>query len=55
LREAAGNLAWEAEVEIEKGRRTRAFIQQHRSKVAFWIKEVRSALAVPAPDGKEKL
>src|SRR3990167_3074300 len=45
LREAAEHLAWAAEVDIQGGHRTRSFIQQHRSKVAFWIKSVRTILA----------
>ena len=45
LVEAADNLAWAAEIEIQSGPRTRSFIPQHRNKVRHWIKEVRAALS----------
>jgi phosphoribosyl-AMP cyclohydrolase len=45
LREAAGNLAWAAEVELDKSNRTREFVYQHREKVRHWIKTVRELLA----------
>jgi hypothetical protein len=49
LREALGHLIWAVEVEIQGGNRTRAFINQHRSKIRHWISEVKSLLATPAP------
>jgi phosphoribosyl-AMP cyclohydrolase len=59
LREAAGNLAWAAEVELDKSNRTREFVYQHREKVRHWIKTVRELLAAlgePAatPERKQK-
>jgi len=43
--EAAGTLAWATSVEIQGGRRTRAFMQQHRMKCTYWVEQVTAALA----------
>ena len=46
LVEAAGTLAWATSVEIQGGRRTRAFMNQHRRKCTYWVEQVTSALAL---------
>ena len=45
LAEAAGNLAWAAEVQLQAGHESRSFKSQHRAKVEYWIKQVRAVLA----------
>jgi hypothetical protein len=45
LIEAAGHLAWAAEVEVQGGSRTRSFISQHRAKVRHWVNETNKRIA----------
>ena len=46
--EAAGNLAWAAEVQMHRPQ-TRSFRIQHESKVRYWIEKVRALLDTEEP------
>ena len=54
VRQAINHLIWTVETEIQGGRRSSAFIKQHRAKIRYWIEQVRERLAAAEPREGDK-